>query len=150
MFFLKKKSGDFPSRICCDSFRTALLLEKLLLHTFSESLLRHNSYFFGAAISSGQLLFLRSFFFRKATYLQQLFFFQNNYFFRVKLLSSSHFLRMGNSLGSLLFGTATFLAKDLFTIKISIEELLFRSGYFCTESIFSEEQHENRKKPVFQ
>ena len=107
--------------------------------TFLEQLFLQGSCFFWGASFSEKPLICSSYFF-----------FQNNYFFRVKLLSSSHFLRMGNSLGSLFFGTATFLAKDLFTIKISIEELLFRSGYFCTESIFSEEQHENRKKPVFQ
>ena len=38
----------------------ALFPEKLLLHISLKKLLLHNSYSFGAAISSGQLLFLRS------------------------------------------------------------------------------------------
>ena len=50
----------------CDFFRTALFLEKLLLHTSSEQLLRHNNYFFGAAISSELLLSLRSFLFQNS------------------------------------------------------------------------------------
>ena len=43
--------GNFPCRMCCDIFRTALFLEKLLLHNFLEWQLRHNSYIFGAAVS---------------------------------------------------------------------------------------------------
>ena len=50
-------NSDFPTRICCHFFRTTLFWEKLLRHTFSEYLLRHNSYFFGTAVSSKQLLF---------------------------------------------------------------------------------------------
>ena len=135
-----------------------------MLRLFQDSFIigeATSSHFFRVTTSTQQLLFGSSYFFRAAAFFEELLFqkshlfaavifFQNNYFFRVKLLSSSHFLRMGNPLGLLFFGTATFLAKDLFTIKISIEELLFRRGYFCTESIFSEEQHENRKTPVFQ
>ena len=34
----------------------------------------------------------------------------------------------GSSLGQLLFGTATFLAEGLLRIKISTEELLFKTG----------------------
>ena len=79
-------NGDFH----CVFIRTALFLEKLILHQFSRvTILWHSSYFFGAAISSEQLPFLRSSFFRTVTFLQQLFF-QSSYFFRAKLLSSSH------------------------------------------------------------
>ena len=108
-------------------------------------------YFSNVTISTQQLLFQSSYFFKAAAfgekllsrsvaYLQQLFF-QNSYFFRAKLLLSSYHLRIGSSLGQLLFGTATFLAEDLFRIKISTEELLFRSRYFCIASTFPEEQH---------
>ena len=70
-------NGDFFSPICCDFFRTVLILEKLLLHTFSELVLRHNSYFFGVAISSEQLVFFEKLFF------QNIHFFRSSYFFRI-------------------------------------------------------------------
>ena len=63
-------------------------------------------YFFGAALTSEQLLFLRSSFFRTVTSSQH-FFFQNSDFFRVKFLSRNHTFRIGNSLVQLPFGTAT-------------------------------------------
>ena len=106
------------------------------------------SYFFKAAISSQHLIFLKSFFFRTVTSSQQLLFFQNSCCFRAKLLSGNHHMRIGSSLGQLIFGTATFLAEELFRINISIEELLFRSRYFCTTSTFSEKLHFG-KKPFF-
>ena len=69
------------------------------------------------------------------------------HFFRVTILTqqlqflpSSHFLRIGDFLGQLLFATASSLADDFFSIKISTEMLLFRGSYFCTTSTFSEEQ----------
>ena len=65
-------NGDLPSRMCCDFFNTTLFLEKLLLHTLSERLLRHISYIFGAAIFSEQLLFSP---------------FQNSYFFAAVIFS---------------------------------------------------------------
>ena len=92
--------------------------------------------FFGGAISSEQLLFLRCSFFRTVTYsmlISQQLFFQNSYFFRAKLLPRNHFLRIRRSLRQFLFGTATFLAEELFRIKIYTEELLLRSRcFFCT------------------
>ena len=69
------------------------------------------------------------------------YFFQNSYFCRAIRLVSSHFLRIESSSGQLLFGTAPFLAEELFTIKISTTELLFPSRYFCKESTFSEKLH---------
>ena len=68
---------DFPYGMCCDFFRSTLFLEKLLLHTFSKWLLRHNSFIFGAAIFSEQLLFYS--FFRTVSFSQRLFF-QNSFF----------------------------------------------------------------------
>ena len=87
-------------------------------------LLRHNSYSFGASISSEQLLFLRCSVFDRVISLHQLFF-QNTLFSGMKLLPSSHFVRIGSSLGQLLFGTATFLLEWLLRINISTEELLW-------------------------
>ena len=116
-------------------FRATLFLKTLLLYTFSEWLLRHSSYIFGAAMFSEQLLF--SPFFTTVTYSQQLFF-QNSFFFRVTILQSSHFLRIRSPLWQLLFGTTVF---SLFRIKISKKELLFQSRYFCTVSTFSEKLH---------
>ena len=82
--------------------------------------------------------FYRSSFFRTITSSQQLFF-RIATSLRTKLLLTSHFLRKESSLGQLLFGTATFLVEESFRIKISTEELLFRSRYFCTTSTFSDE-----------
>ena len=63
-------------------------------------------YFFGAALTSEQLLFLRSSFFRTVTSSQH-FLFQNSDFSRAKFLSRNHTFRIGNSLVQLPFGTAT-------------------------------------------
>ena len=66
----------------------------------------------------------------------------SSYFLAIaKLLQSSHFLRIESYLRYLLFGEAIFLAEELFRIKISIEELLVQSRYFCIASTFSGEQH---------
>ena len=80
-------NGDFFSPICCDFFRTVLILEKLLLHTFSELVLRHNSYFFGVAISSEQLVFFEKLFF------QNIHFFRSSYFFRITTFPEWNFYR---------------------------------------------------------
>ena len=102
-------------------------------------------HFFRVTTSTQQLLFRSSYFPTAATFLRSSFFkqlfFRNSYLFRAKLLSSSHFLKIGRSLGQLLCRTATFLAEDLFGIKISIEEAPFRSRYFYTASTFSEKLH---------
>ena len=113
-----------------------------------------SSHFFSVTASTQQLLFRSSCFFRESRFLKSSFFrtvtswqqlfFQNSYFFRAKLLPSNH-LRIGSSLGYLLFGTATFLAVELFRIKISTEELLFRSRYLYTASTFSEKLHFGKK-----
>ena len=83
-FFL---SSDFPSHMCCDFFRTTLFLEKLL-DTFSEWLLRHNSYIFGAAIFSDQLLF--------SAFTEQPLF-CNSYFSRIASFPGRKFYRAATS-----------------------------------------------------
>ena len=87
---------------------------------------------------------MTSSFFRTITSSQQIFL-QNSYFFRAKLLASSHHLRIGSSLGQLIFGAATFLVEEFFRVEIFAKELLFRGRYFCTVSTFSEELHFEKK-----
>ena len=61
----------------------------------------------------------------------------NSYFLAIaKLLQSSHFLRIESYLRYLLFGEAIFLAKELFRIKISIEELLVQTGTSAQHQLF--------------
>ena len=76
------------------------------------------------AISSEQLLFLRSSVFGTVTSSQQLFV-QNPCCFGAKFLPRDHFLTIGGSLGQLLFGKTTFLSEELFRINISTEGLFF-------------------------
>ena len=115
-------NGDLPTGIFSDFFSTALFSEMLLLHasltTSTQQLLFQSIYFFRAAA------FLRSSGFDRVISSQQ-WFFQNTYFLGTKLLPGSYFVRKGNSLGQLLFGTATFLMVQLPRIKISTEELLW-------------------------
>ena len=101
-----------------------------------------SSHFFRVITSTQQLLFLEELFLQSSCFFwgapfseQSLIpcLFHSSYFFRAKLLPSSHFLRIRRSLRHFLFGTATFLAEELFRIKIYTEELLLRSRYFfCT------------------
>ena len=110
------------------------------------------SHFFRVTTLTQQLLFRSMYFLRAAAFLRSSFFleqslfskqlsFQNSYFSRAKHLLSGHFLRIESSSWQLLFRTATILAVVLFKIKISTEELLFRSRYFCTGLTFSEKLH---------
>ena len=119
--------------------------------TFSGQLYFRRSYFFtllqcnyfDTAVTFSEQLFLQSIcffltssFFRTVDSSQQFFFsFQKSYFFRAKLLPNSYHLRIGSSLGNLLVGTATFLAKELFRIKIL---LLFIIIYLFTVDIYRE------------
>ena len=68
-----------------------------------------------------------------------------SYFFSAKLLPNSHFLRIGSSSGQLLFGTATFLMKDLVHNKdiyrratFSMQVLLHINNFFRTDTLMSE------------
>ena len=64
--------------------------------------------------------------------LSEQFYFWRSYLFT--LFQGNYF---ESSLGQLLFGTATFLAEELFRTKIPTEELLFLSRYL--QHTFSEE-----------
>ena len=124
---------DVATFLCSDFLRTALFLEKLLLPPFLRVI-----------TSTQQLLFRSGCFFRAASFFKiatssQQSFFQDRYFFRAKLLRSSHFFRIGSSLGQVLFRTPpTFLVEKLFSTKTFSEEVLFRSRYFCEASNFPE------------
>ena len=111
------------------------------------------SYFFEAAISSEHLIFLRSFFFRTVTSSQQLLFFQNSCCFRAKLLSGNYHMRIGSSLGQLLFGTATFFSRGIvqnkyiyrratFSKQVLLQNIsFFRKGKFWKKANFSVKQY---------
>ena len=115
-------------------FQMALFISHVLGFFFFLALFQS---ILSTTVTFSEQLFLQSIFFYRGahvwtvTSLQQLFA-QNSYFSRVKLLPRSHPLRTGSSLSLLLFGTVLFLAEELFRIKISTEELLFGSRYFCT------------------
>ena len=88
-----------------------------------------------------ELLFRSSSFFRTAAFFwgapfsEQSFFLsiflQNSSFFRAKRLPNNHILKIGNSLVQF---------RNSYLQKISTEELLFRSRFFCTTSTFSKKQ----------
>ena len=103
-----------------------------------------SSHFFRVTNSTQKLLFRCSYatFFEELPLSEQIPlqsspFFQNSYFFREKHLPSSYFLRIGSSLGQVVFGAPTFLVEKLFRIKAFLEEVLLPTRYFCTT--FSEE-----------
>ena len=123
-------NSDFPSRINSDFFQDssgfgeATSSHLFRVTTSTQQILSRSSYFFRTAA------FLRRSPSRAVTFLQLLY--QNSFFFRAKPLQSKHFLRTGSYLGQLLFEVAIFLAEELLTKKMSTEELLFQSRYFCT------------------
>ena len=132
-------NGDFPSCMFTYFFGTALFSEKLLLHNSSVWLLWHSSYFFRATISSQQLRFWNSHFFAAVIFSKYLLFWSKTST-KQPLLENRKFFRQ------LLFGTTTFLAEELLTVKISMENLFFQSRYFCTASAFFEKVHFSEKK----
>ena len=138
----------------------------LLVHvaTFSGQLYFRRSYFFTLLQSSytivtfSQLLFRSSFFFRASAFLRssffrtvtssQLLFFKNSYFFRVKLLPSSHHLRIGSSLGkSYPLDGGIVLNKNIcrranFPKQVLLQSInLFRRATFWKKANFSEKQY---------
>ena len=91
--------------------------------TFSGQLFLQNSFFF--ALFYEQLLFRRSYFFRIASFLERNFY-RAGFFWEFEVLYGSY------------FSEQLFYPEELFRIKISKEELIFQSRYFCTVSTFSE------------
>ena len=127
-------NSDFPSRMCCDFFRTTLFLERLLFHTFLEWLPRHSSYNFGADIFSEQLLFSpfsEQPLFAAVIFSEELLF-QNENSTEQPLLENEKFFM------AVTFRNSCF---SLFRIKISKKELLFQGRYFCIVPTFSEKLH---------
>ena len=101
---------------------------------------------FGTTVTLSEQLFLQSscFFkelrFRKILFLASIFFseyliFQSENSTKQALLENRKFFR------AVTFRNSHILAEELIRTKISAEELLRRSGYYCTESAFSEELH---------
>ena len=121
--------------------------------TFSGQLYFWRNYFFthlqsnylDTKVSFSEQLFLQKrYFFEELPFSEQpplctVIFFQNSYLFGAELVPRSHFLRIGRSLGQVLFGTPTFFLEKLFWIKTFSEEVLFWTWtrYFC--ATFSEE-----------
>ena len=128
-------NSDFSSRMPCDFFRTTLFLERLLFHNFSEWLLRHNSYIFGADI-----------FFRAAAFFS---FFQNSHFVAAVIFSEQLLFQNENFAeqpileNEKFFMAVTFRNScfSLFRIKLPKKELLFQGRYFYTASTFPEKLH---------
>ena len=93
-------------------------------------------------------LFRSSYFFRAATYFEELLFqnsrffatvifFQNSYFFRAKILPSSKFMRIGNSLGQLLVSIINhknIFDKYIYNYDNYYNEIFFKfslTNFFC-------------------
>ena len=107
-----------------------------------------SSHFFRVTTSTQQLLFRSSYFFRTAVvfpFSEQLLF-RRSYFFRIASFSKQKFYRAATSweyevlYGSYLSEQLIFL-EELFRIRISKNELLFQSRYFCTASTFSQKSY---------
>ena len=94
---------------------TVTFLEQLFLQSscFFEELLFQDSHFFVASI------------------------FQNSCFFRAILLPTSHFLRIGSSLGELLFGTATYRRATFFEVGTAAQDQLLQRSYFLENANYS-------------
>ena len=112
-------TDNFPSRLCSDLFRTALL--------FVEAT---SSHFFKVTTLTQQL-FCRSCHFSRAVTFSEELLFQNNFFFlgiasffRVKLLLSSHFLRKSSFSGQLLCRNSYFVRSVTLPELLLWEELV--------------------------
>ena len=136
-------NGDFPSCKSSNFLKTTLFPEEATSSHFfrltdlKQQLLFRSSYFFRAAAS------LRSSDSERVISLQQ-FFFSEYLIFRSETSTEQQILE-NRKFTQLLFGTATFIEKELLKINISTEELLCQSRYFCIASAFSEELHFRKK-----
>ena len=125
-----------------------IMISLLAYATFRGQLCFGRIYFFTLFQSSyfdKQLVFGGSCFFRTAavfpfyktvTFSQELFF-QNSFFSGAKILQSSQFLRIGNSLRQLLFGTAFFFRRNCRALKKSY---FFKARHQPEKTDFSENQ----------
>ena len=107
-------------------------MEKLILHTFSEWLLRHNSYIFGAAIFRAAAFFS---FFRRATFSQQLFF-QNSFIFQSKNSTAQPLLKNKKFFVSVTFQNNYFFPV-YFKAGFSAQYQLFQKSYILEKANFS-------------
>ena len=114
------------------------------LATFSGQLYFRRSYFFvtfRVTALTQELLFQSSYFFRTAAFLRssvfekvislQLVIYSEYLIFRSETSTEHPLLENGKFFRSVTFWNSHFLAEELRRIKISTEELLFRSRYFC-------------------
>ena len=131
-----------PLLACAGTFSEQLHFRRtyfLTVSTSSDQLVVQSNQLDATVTSAAQLflqncfeLFWSGKFFQICDFFSAVIFFRNSNFFRAKLLPSIYFLRIDRSLGQLLFRRT-----NLF--RINIEELLFRSRYFCTVSNFAEQ-----------
>ena len=98
----------------------------------TQELLFRSSSFFRTAAFFEDLLFQNCHFFPYFVFIIIFFFFQNSYFCRAKLIPYTERSHLENRKT---FGAVTF--RNSYLQKISTENLLFRSRFFCTASTFS-------------
>ena len=119
---------QFPFSHMLRYFGTALLFEKLFVHTFSVQLV------------SQKLYFRSSYFFRAVAFFEELHFWNSHFFptiiFSEYLLFQSEPSTQKPDLESRKFSSAVTF-QNSYSQKTSTEELLFRSRFFCTTSTFS-------------
>ena len=113
-------NGDFPSRICCDVFKTALFSEKLLLHTSSEWPLRQSR----RATFSNQFCTtsnLKSYVLEKANFSKKAIFCITYFFWRAAVLEQ------------LLFQMTLPSMVATFSETLLVHNILFRKSYYFTD-----------------
>ena len=104
---------------CCNIFGQFYLRKSYFFTLFQNNVSKyHNSYFFGAALSSVQLLFLRSSFFQNSHFFSALFFSEQLLFQSENSTEKSHLENRK------FFSAVTF--RNSYPQNISTEELLFR------------------------
>ena len=129
-------------------FQDSFIFFTFIVATSSSSHFLHNSCFSGAAISTEQLLFLRSSFFRTMFFSEQIVFSGWNFCWAATSWEKVVFQ------GSYFVGTATlsdqllyrnyFCGRKLFQIKISTEKLLFDSGTSAQHQLFENKYFFNK------
>ena len=133
-------NGDFLSGIFSDFFRTALFLEKLLLHisltNSTQLLLSQSIYFFRASAFFRELRFRKDHFLTAVIFSEYLIS-RNEASTEQPLCENRKFFREVTFQKSYFFGGLIELLRVKYLQKSSFD----RSRYFCTASAFSEELH---------
>ena len=118
--------------------RSYLEVTAFRVTTLTQQLLFLGSYFFRASACFEELLF-QNIHFIAAVIFSQLLLFQSETSTEQPLLENRKFFRVVTFRNNYLFGGG------IVWNKVSTEELLFRSRYFCTASTFSEELYFGKK-----